>query len=231
MRPLVLAAASILLLLFPRPAFACSCIGDVPLCQSFWQADAVFSGEVVSFDKVDPKQLLSRRVARVRVDRAWRGTIRGTVDVGTGSGHADCGYTFRTGKQYLIYTYRGKDGSLTTSVCSPTKLLDKAAADLAYFKEAEKPSTGGRVYGTARFETKGSDLKPAKGVTVTLGGGSQSRTAVTKDDGGFEFTELPVGEYTVQMAGAATPPWKINVRDPHACVQVNLWAPPPAKRD
>ncbi len=230
MRLLVVAAASVLALLFPRLASACQCIGDVPLCQSFWQADAVFSGEVLSFENIDPKQVLSRRVARVRVDRVWRGQVQGTIEVTTGAGGGDCGYSFRRGSTYLVYAYKTQDGKLTTNICSPTKLLDKAAADLAYFKDAEKPSSGGRVYGLAHFETKGSDLKRAKGVPITLTGESQTRTTVTKDDGTFEFTDLPVGEYAVRMTGATTPPWKVNIRDSRACANVNLWAPEPAKR-
>ena len=229
MRLLGIAATSILVLLFPRGTSACSCIGDVPLCQSFWQADAVFSGEVLSFENVDPKQVLSRRVARIRIDRVWRGQVQGTIEVTTGAGGGDCGYSFSRGKQHLVYAHRTKDGGLTTNICSPTKLLNKATADLAYFKEAEKPSSGGRVYGLAHFETKGSDLKRAKGVEITLTGESQTRTTVTKDDGTFEFANLPAGEYSVRMEGATTPPWRVNLRDVRACVNVNLWAP--AKRE
>lgn len=219
-----------LLLLLPRAASACSCIGDVPLCQSFWQADAVFSGEVLSFEKINQKELFSRRVARIKVERAWRGTAEGTIEVLTGAGGGDCGFTFSRGKQYLVYAYRAKNGALTTNVCSPTKLLSRAAADLAYFKDAEKPSSGGRVYGLARFETKGSEMIPARGIVITLTGESETRTAVADREGRFEFAGLPAGEYAAHMAGATTPPWKVTLRDPRACVNVNLWAPQPAKR-
>jgi hypothetical protein len=215
-----------LFLLSPAHALACSCVGDVPLCQSFWQADAVFSGDVVSFEELNTNRLFQRRVARIRVERAWRGQVQGTVEVRTGAGGGDCGYSFRPGRKYLVYAYKTQDGKLTTGICSPTKLLDKAAADLAYFEEAEKPSTGGRIYGTARLETKGVDLKPAPGAAITLAGESQpSRTAVTNEAGDFEFTGVPAGTYLVSMQGATTPPWKVELRDPRACVHVNLWAP------
>jgi hypothetical protein len=214
-----------LVLLSPSVASACSCVGDVPLCQSFWQADAVFSGEVLSFENLGTNTLFQRRVARIRVERAWRGDVQGTVEVRTGAGGGDCGYSFRRGRKYLVYAYKTQDGKLTTGICSPTKLLDKAALDLAYFKEAEKPSSGGRVYGTARIEIKGVDLKPAPGVVVSLAGESQVRTATTNEAGEFEFTGVPAGRYSVSMAGATTPPWKVELRDTRACVHVNLWAP------
>jgi hypothetical protein len=229
MKLLLAAAACVALLLFPRAADACSCVGDVPLCQSFWQADVVFSGEVVSFEKLDAKQHFSRRVARIRVDRVWRGEAQGTVDVTTGAGGGDCGYSFRPGRKYLVYSSKANDGKLTTGICSPTKPLDAAAADLAYFKEIEKPSAGARVYGSAHLETKGADLEPAKGATITLDGASGPRTTRANDVGAFEFTNLTPGEYRVRMEGAATPPWQVTIRDARQCVRVNLWAQRPAK--
>jgi hypothetical protein len=215
-----------LLLLSPSAAAACSCPGDVPLCQSFWQADAVFSGDVLSFEDLNTNRLFQRRVARIRVEHAWRGQVHGTVEVRTGAGGGDCGYSFRPGRKYLIYAYETQDGKLTTGICSPTKLFDRAAADLAYFKEAGTPSSGGRIYGTARIETKGVDLKPATGVAITLMGESHpSRTAITNAAGEFEFTGVPAGTYSVIMPGAAIPSRKIELRDPRACAHVNLWAP------
>jgi hypothetical protein len=227
----LLAAAVVVLALpfFPSRAFACSCAGGTPLCQSFWQADAVFSGEVLSFGRTEREQPLSSRVARVAVVRAWRGQVSGTVEVLTGADSASCGYSFRPGTQYLIYAYRTKDGALTTSICSPTKELSKAAADLEYVKGTGAPSAGGRIYGTARFEAKGSPLAPAKNVNINLQSTSGSRTAVTDDTGAFEFKDLPAGEYSIVMERAPFGPRKVELRDVHACVAVNLWALPPAK--
>jgi hypothetical protein len=216
-------------LLSPARALACSCIGEVPLCQSFWQADAVFAGEVVAFEKIDPKQFFSRRVARVRVERVWRGEVAGVVDVSTGAGGGDCGYSFRRGQQYLIYAHKGPQGTLSTNICTPTKLLNKASADLEYFKGLDAPSSGARVYGTARFETKGADLVAAKGAAIVLEGQTRSWNALTDDKGAFEFTDVPVGDYTIAMEGAPLTPWKVEVRDVRACAVVHLWAPRPPK--
>lgn len=225
----VASAALLALLLTPARALACSCIAEVPLCQSFWQADVVFAGEVLSFEKLDPKQMFSKRLARVRVDRVWRGEAAGVVEISTGSGGGDCGYSFRRGQSYVIYAHKGPGGALSTNICTPTKLLSKASDDLEYFKGIEAPSSGGRVYGTARLETKGANLVAAKGVAIVLKGDSRSWNATTDGTGAFEFTDLPVGDYTIAMEGAPLTPWKVQVRDARACAVVNIWAPPPAK--
>ncbi len=225
--PIVLIAI-VAVLLSPRDALACSCVGDVPLCQSFWQADAVFAGEVLSFEKTDPKQLFSRRIARIRVERVWRGEVTGVVEVSTGAGGGDCGYSFRKGEKYVIYANKGAEAKLSTNICTPTKLLSKASADLEYFKGIENPSPGGRVYGTARFETKGSDFVAAKAAAIVLKGAGRSWTAETDEKGAFEFRDLPVGEYTIAMGGAR--PWQVQLPDVRACAAVNLWAPRPSKR-
>lgn len=226
--PITLAAV-VAVLLSPAHALACSCIDDVPLCQTFWQADVVFAGEVVTFEKVDPGQVFSRRVARVRVERVWRGEAAGVVDVSTGAGGGDCGYSFRSGQQYVIYAYKGPQGTLSTNICTPTKLLSKASADLEYFKGIGAPSSGGRIYGTARLETKGADLVAAKGASIVLAGHARSWNTVADDKGAFEFTGIPVGEYTIAMEGAPLASLKVQVRDARACAAVNLWAPRPSK--
>ena len=222
-------AVPLALLLSPAPARACSCIAEVPLCQSFWQADVVFTGEVLTFERLDPEQFFSKRIARVRVDRVWRGEVTGVVNVSTGAGGGDCGYSFRRGQQYVIYAHEGARGTLSTNICTPTKLLSKASADLEYFKGLDAPSSGARVYGTARFESKGADLVAAKGAAIVLEGHGRSWNASTDDKGAFEFTDLPVGEYTIAMEGAPLTPWKVEVRDVRACAAVNLWAPRPTK--
>jgi len=159
----------------------------------------------------------------------WRGEVTGVVEVSTGAGGGDCGYSFRRGHQYVIYAHKSPQGTLSTNICTPTKLLSKASADLEYFKGIEAPSLGGRIYGTARFETKGADLVVAKRVGVVLKGHSRSWNAETDDKGAFEFRDLAVGEYTIAMEGALLLPWKVQLPDVRACAAVNLWAPRPSK--
>ncbi len=216
------------LLVTPRAARACTCIADVPLCQSFWQTDAVFTGEVLSFEPANPDQPFSRRVARIRIERTWRGAVEGVVDVITGAGGGDCGYSFRAGIKYVVYAHRARDGSWTTSICSPTKPLEHAAGDLQYFKEMEAPARRGRVFGNVQYESRGGALTPVNGARVHLTGNSLSRTVATGDDGGFEFADVPPGRYEVRVEGSSAP-WTAEIRAAHACALVNMWLPRPAR--
>ena len=63
----------------------------------------------------------------------------------TPSAGAICGYPFKEGQEYLVYAY-GKGEPFKVDLCSGTKPLSKANADLALLGklgEGEKPTNGG----------------------------------------------------------------------------------------
>src|SRR5262245_34910173 len=57
-------AAFLLLLTFPRAAEACSCMGGIPLCETFWKTPVVFAGQVLDISDAGDgaKPLFGRRV-------------------------------------------------------------------------------------------------------------------------------------------------------------------------
>jgi protocatechuate 3,4-dioxygenase beta subunit len=80
--------------------------------------------------------------------------------------------------------------------------LDASGIDITY-----APPTGARVYGSA-FDSRGQPLR----YPVTLIESSRSgrpiqaeRTARVRDDGGFEFLNVPPGDYVVQATLRPTP--------------------------
>jgi hypothetical protein len=192
----LLVAVALLVLSTPRDSAACSCVPDVPLCESFWSSDAVFEGEVVEVtDRKDAPTPFAKRRARFTVARVWRGDVPASVDVMTGSGGGDCGYGFRKGRKYLVYASEGQSGLVTNS-CSPTKPLDRAAPDLEYVNTTLARDADGRIYGAVRWVGG----RPAARFTVLLQGGADGQKAtVTKADGGFEFAGTPPGAYTVRV--------------------------------
>ena len=151
-RPLA-ALASLLLtvlgavLLIPDCAFACSCAIEsnpkerVEFAVS--DSEAVFSGEVVDFEKGADSMFGPTETVSFRVSEVWKGPQRETLEVSTPTQGSACGYAFKEGQEYLVYAYTGKQG-LETDLCSSNKPLSKAEADLALLgNSSEKPKDGG----------------------------------------------------------------------------------------
>jgi hypothetical protein len=61
------------------------------------------------------------------------------LEVRTPVSGTSCGYHFEEGQEYLVYAGKG----MSVNLCSETKPLSKAEADLALLGESEKPTDGG----------------------------------------------------------------------------------------
>jgi hypothetical protein len=77
---------------------------------------------------------------RFRVLERWRERAGATVELTTGAGGGDCGYTFEKGVSYLVFA-SARAGALTTGICSRTRKLTDAAEDLAYLSSSGAMST------------------------------------------------------------------------------------------
>lgn len=213
---------ALLIVTVPARLDACTCVGDIPRCESFWAADVVFEGEVTAVEQLPVSTgaggFPGTKRVQFTVTRVWRGQQTDSVQVMTGSGGGDCGYGFRKGRKYLVYASE-QDGRLWTNICSPTKPLDRAAKDLEYLAQAET-ATGGRIYGTVRT----SQGRPASRYTVVLRGAPEGqRQTVANGAGEFEFTGVPAGEYSIRVV---THPGEraygredIELRDARACAR------------
>ena len=149
---LVLAVLGVVFLVPPDCASACTCampsgsqkeIAKDALAGS----EAVFSGELVDFEKsTSPSGEMTiiggASTATLRVSEVWKGPERETLEVSTSSQEGACGYPFEEGREYLVYAYGGQ--GLETDLCSQTKPLSEAGADLAVLgNSSEKPKDGG----------------------------------------------------------------------------------------
>jgi hypothetical protein len=162
-RPLASAAAVALLTLallalLPDCASACTC-AVMPGSQqerakrALDRATAVFAGEVIDIEKGLPSSSVTFRVSEV-----WKGKQRETRTVSTPRYGASCGYPFKEGQEYLVYAYWGPQGSpprpgLKTDICTETKPLSEAGANLRVLREGQSsggeplPDTSGEVGG------------------------------------------------------------------------------------
>jgi hypothetical protein len=113
-----------------------------------------------------------------------------------------CDYEFEPGREYVIYARRTEDGLWTTSLCSGTKPVEEAAADLEYVENIPLAEPTGRVYGTIeRTMTDPADRTaavnvPALGIPVALVSADRRFTIATDADGKLDV-QVPPGDYTV----------------------------------
>ena len=78
----------------------------------------------------------SKRVVRIQIAEVLTGVDPGQkeIEILTGRGGGDCGYSFQSGVDYIIYAYKNSEGRLETGICSRTRPLTQAAEDLAYLR-------------------------------------------------------------------------------------------------
>jgi hypothetical protein len=142
-----------------------------------------------------------RRKVRIQIAEAFHGIDpqQKEIVVETGLGGGDCGYSFTRGRDYIVYIWKMPDGALTTGICSPTKPLESAAEDLAYFRRLPKLPPTAEVRVTA-YDVHGGfhPLRGLAGVRVTLESSSVRREGVTDATGRHVFANLAPGEYRVE---------------------------------
>lgn len=164
-RPLACLASVVLALtvLLPDCASACSCaaLPGTPqerATRALSGSTAVFSGEVVAVEEPPPATAMiegtmafimeeGQATVTLRASEVWKGPRQQTVvvDAAADSG-SGCGYPFVAGEEYLVYA-TGDDPSV--SLCSETKPLSEAGADLEALGDGEAPEPGGTLSDTS----------------------------------------------------------------------------------
>jgi hypothetical protein len=247
-------ALALLLLAMAAPSLHALCVGPVgPACAEYWKAKIIFDGVVEGEDasqRPDPNTLAFGpvRLYRFRVEHAWKDLPANTqtITVMARGGPNSDGRTvqfvedewqFAKGRRYLVWASASdRPGEVTTSRCSLTKEIERAADDLAFLRSLAEPATGGRAFGkVTRSEVqvrrdRFTQPVPLAEVDVRLDGPGGVRTTKTGEDGGYEFKGLQPGRYDV-TAAVPTPlraeyPWSATLEIPNvrACGMVDVLA-------
>ena len=126
---------------------ACSCIQPAPPQESLEQSTSVFAGKVIDIDVPSGIVVSSADPVKVtfEVSKIWKGTNYKTLVVTTSRYEESCGYLFKQGEEYIVYTY-GEGDKLNTGICSRTKLLANAQEDLRELGEDNLPTNSGSNY-------------------------------------------------------------------------------------
>ena len=158
----VLICITVLVNLFSNPTsvYACSCMVPNSPADSFTNYDVVFSGKVVKIEDsrgvvydllrwifrnfelpfVDYFLYLERFQGlnvTFKVINSWKFVNTSSIDIKTGYGDADCGYSFETGREYLVYASNMPGNYLYSNTCTRNNILPNASEDLAYLNTIE----------------------------------------------------------------------------------------------
>jgi hypothetical protein len=121
------------LLAASEPARACSCSSESK--QPDPKARYIFEGKVVKLRHDVPA---SRRRATMVLGKIHRGPPADEIELETDDTGGMCGFEFAEGESYLVYLAK-LEPPYTVSLCSPTKRLSAAGADLALLATATWP--------------------------------------------------------------------------------------------
>ena len=206
-------AAGILLTGLVEASRACSCVYPQSACEGYWPANAVFDGTVTKIESIVREEQVAGRtlpstmhLVTLEVKQSWKGVDGPVVQVVTSTDGASCGFDFKTGRRYLVFSSGyGDDGRLLVSLCSLTREFDGTGASADFLASLDQPDAGGRVFGsiqrTARsFSPEGAhnDRVPAElDVRLSGAGGTQ---AMTSRGGRYQFTNLAPGRYAVEIS-------------------------------
>jgi len=225
-------------------AFACTCITGSPVCQTYWQAGAVFDATVEGIDATSREEdmggrlfTLRENIVHLNVRHVWKGVDARPLDVVTAAEDGMCGFDFKPGKRYLVFAERRSiDGRWAVSSCSQTHEFDGTGEDAAFLNSLANAPKGARVFGSIktmerRFDGESAYAQHPVETKVHLLGDGQERVA-TSTGGTFEFTGLAKGAYRLSVelpdtldrraAGERT----IELSDEHACLKADYALPP-----
>lgn len=232
-----------MMILRVEPADACSCVPNGPPCEDYWKADAIFRGRVEALDP-EPgsgRELFAAKLVRFTVLERFVGIDDSQVTVWTAGGGGMCGYRFALNREYVVYARKGKEGRLTTSICSRTAPVERAASDLEF---ARNISSGGQPLGlieaTVSLVTRRESLwsqtetqsRPVPGVAITLRRGDASFSATTDRAGRFAVSGLQPGTYRAELEPPSGTrltgimPETIELIDARGCATFGVWLEP-----
>ena len=130
-------------------SYACSCVEPGPPAEALASSTVVFAGEVVSIRGFETREggIYSSGdlgTIELRVSTVWKGPVQETMFVTTVRSEASCGFTFKEGQQYVVYS-RSEATPPEVSLCSRTSLAANAQEDFAALGEGTQPEPGSKA--------------------------------------------------------------------------------------
>ena len=231
-------------LIVPSMVVACDCASAGPPCKAFRATPNMFTGRVTKISTIRVKlqngDEYPQRLVLLQIERNYRGQEgKSTVEIVTGDGGGDCGFSFQEGKLYLVYAFpHPATGKLYTGICQRTRLLSEAAEDLEYLAKKDDPAHGAGIEGSVEELSRDKEnltqvVGMLAGAELEIVGNMGRWTTVTGTDGKFRVWGLKPGSYriTTLWGRKFVAETQIVKLKPGTCADVRFLATPPREKN
>jgi hypothetical protein len=208
----------------------CTC-SDVPpgKCPELQADDVVFLGTVTAVEEIAyaapkvpegadqaadagakpaaPIDIVAARLTRYhfRIDERFAPASASAgseeIDIYSGGEDGDCGYRFKAGQQYLVFTHQGTDNRLFATICSGTRTVSEAKALLPQLRAMRNGTRVASVFGVLRrsepplLALPDDPDEPLPNISLRLWSHDDRFETSSNGDGVYTFYDVHAGEY------------------------------------
>ncbi|HEY4951031.1 MAG TPA: hypothetical protein VIH88_11900 [Candidatus Acidoferrales bacterium] len=260
--------AALLLFFVPSGLHACTCSKLPPgKCPGLQSDDVVFLGTVTDVAAVAadvttaesataaantneanpgaaPQTIAPITRYHFHIDEKFAGPDTADIDVFSGGDDADCGYYFKKGEQYIVFTQQETEGRLFAVVCSNTRPVSEGRALLPQLRSMRNHDRVASVFGVLRradpplLAPTDDPEDPIPHIKLKLRSKDDRFSTSTGPDGVYSFYDVHAGEYVYtadlparfefsqKTLKGGLPPFRIPAG---ACYEYNVNALPTGK--
>lgn len=230
MRTSALFVACAMIVVRAMTASACSVspLPPKPICERFWDGDAVVLAEVTDIREENGNH---RRVS-MRVLDTYRGAPPPELTVD--DPWTSCGLNFGQKGQYLVWLFHKRGSWTAYSDRAARRSEGGVNADVLYAQSMKHPPSTARIFGTLDkpiFRTPASDEKNSQpsrqGSVIVAEGPSGVFNSYVSADLSFDLPEVTPGKYTIKVVGLpsnlSVTPEEVQVQE-GGCKQMFLFS-------
>lgn len=200
-------------------AKGCTCSQASPgKCPGLKESDVVFLGTVTAVEDMPyaapksdnpsdssgaPVDIVASRLTRYhfRIDERFAGPEVAEIDIFAGGDDGDCGYRFKQGEKYLVFTQQETEGRLFATICNGTRPASEALALIPQLRAMRNGTRVASVFGVLRrtdppFLAPPDDPEdPVPNVSLKLRSQYDRFETSTGPNGVYSFYDVHAGEY------------------------------------
>jgi hypothetical protein len=211
-----LVALTALFLLTPAAGRACACSQAPPgQCPGLRSDDIVFLGTVTQVEEIandapkaadapgPPVDIIAARLTRYHfhIDEHFAGPNDKEIDVFAGGDDGDCGYRFKTGEKYVVFTQAETEGRLFATICDGTRPAADARALIPQLRAMSRGQRIASVFGVLHrtdppfLAPEDDPYDPLVNIPLKLRSPQDRFQTSTGPGGVYTFYDVHAGQY------------------------------------